>query len=96
MTPKMRRERIHPVVTPVFKLLPGEKVLLIVGMPGPDMEPATVVSDDGKDLVVRYQVYEQGRFYEEVKPRTAVLWRRGSDTAHRYAAWLEIQKEKPK
>jgi hypothetical protein len=48
-------------------LHPGDKVYHIVGMPGPDLDIAYVVSKNSDDsYTICYQVYEQGPWYEGV------------------------------
>lgn len=46
---------------------PGDKVYHIVGMPGFDLDIAYIVSKNSDDsYTIRYQVYEQGPWYEGI------------------------------
>lgn len=75
-----------------FQLLPGEKVLQIVGMPGPDTDDCEVISQDGDQVTIRFQVYGRGPWFEETVPLSKLLWLQGSDTSKRYRDWMEARK----
>jgi hypothetical protein len=76
----------------VFQLLPGEQVLWIVGMPGPDVDKCEVVSQDGDAVTIRFQVWGQGPFHEKVVSlERDITWRKDSDTECRHRQWKAIQ-----
>lgn len=80
----------------VFRLLPGEKVLQIVGMPGPDTDECEVVDDAGGDTVlIRFQVYGRGNVYEERVKRSCLAWLHGSETSRRFNEWRALQQKGP-
>ncbi|WP_333571291.1 hypothetical protein [Sphingomonas sp.] len=72
----------------VFRFLPNEHVLHIIGWPGPDTDDCEVLQDDGGDKVlIRYQVYGKGPFHENWVTRDMIMWKRGSETSTRYRQW---------
>lgn len=75
-----------------FQLLPGEKVLWIVGMPGPDTDDCEVVSQDGDRVTIRFRVYGSGPWHEDTIPVSRITWLRGSETSARYRKWKETRK----
>lgn len=78
-----------------FPLIPGEKVLLVVGMPGPDVEECEVLEQDGGRVKVRFQVLSRGPFYEEWKPFDQIIWWTHSDAHKRFKEWKEPEAVKP-
>ena len=70
----------------VFRFTPGERLLLVVGMPGPDTEPCVVASDKGgKQVTVR--IMAKGKVQETTVPRDRIMWLRGSETSKRFNEW---------
>jgi hypothetical protein len=77
---------------PRFTFLPGEKVMQLVGMPGPDVDDCEVLEDAGGAVVkIRFQVYGVGPTHEEWVPHDRIMWQRGSETSVRYAQWKQEQ-----
>lgn len=73
---------------PVFRFLPGEELLHIIGSPGPDTDPCIMVEDDGGGTVtIKFQVHGKGPFHTVDRPRDQIMWKRGSDTAKRFSRW---------
>jgi hypothetical protein len=75
-----------------FLFLPGERVLQIVGMPGPDTDDCTIIEDNGGERVlIEFQVYGSGPVHRGSVPRTAIMWNRGSETSKRFHKWKASQ-----
>lgn len=64
-------------------LQPGDKLLWIVGMPGPDTDDMEVLSVEGDRVRIKYQVYGKGPFFEKLISPHSIMWRRDSEFAAR-------------
>lgn len=70
-----------------FQFLPGEKVMWIIGQPGPDTDDCQVISQDGPNVTIEFQVFGQGPLHTKTIDWSQICWMRGSETSKRFAAW---------
>lgn len=76
------------MTNPIFRFLPGEKVLWIVGMPGPETDECEIISDDGGEKVrIRFQVWGEGQFHEKDVARGIIVWNKWTETSMRFHHW---------
>lgn len=70
-----------------FQFLPGEKLLWVVGMPGPDYDDCEVVSQNGSEVTINYRVWGGEKIHTKTVHWSELAWKIGSETSNRYNEW---------
>lgn len=72
----------HDLLLSILK--PGDKILWIVGMPGPDTDDMEVLEvEDGK-VRIRYKTWGQGPSRETWISPSQIVWMKGTEFSARY------------